>query len=192
MTKGNLEPIGYGSLASSELLNDNFTYLDDAVKSAVAQIHANDSNFESQLATLNTNLSNRIGDLEDETGSAISDLQEQTDAIVNNNPVSANQSFSDTKNYIKFNNPADSSKQVIIQWGFVTGMGQGTEKTVSLKTDFTSGSSYVVSGSSSYYQSSGDKGSSWRVHTLSSASFKIQSRFEQSSNNTIYWVAIGY
>ena len=80
---------------------------------------------------------------------------------------------------------------LIIQWGRVTGMGDGTEKTVTLPTPFTT-TNYSISGSTSYHQTSGDKGSSWRVYTLSTTSFKIQSAFEQSGNNIIYWSAIGY
>lgn len=80
---------------------------------------------------------------------------------------------------------------LIIQWGRVSPLGNESEKTVTLPTAFAS-SNYTVSGSTNYAQTSGDKRSTWRVYTFNTSSFKIESNFEQSSSNTVYWTAIGY
>ena len=83
------------------------------------------------------------------------------------------------------------SNGLIIQWGNVSGMGNGTSKTATLPTAFTA-NNYSVAGSADYYQGAGDKGSTWRTYDYSTTSFKIQSKFEQSSGHIIWWIAIGY
>lgn len=80
---------------------------------------------------------------------------------------------------------------LIIQWGRVTGMGNGTSKTVTLATPFAT-SNYSVGGSGDYYQGSGDKRSSWGTDNYTTTSFTIFSRFEEDGGHTIYWIAIGY
>ena len=72
-----LERIEYGSLASSEMMNDNFEYLDDRI-SSLAETHSSDtSSLYSGLANLNTamNQQNEI------LASDIDDLEEYAEAI---------------------------------------------------------------------------------------------------------------
>lgn len=59
MTLTNIE---YGSLASSEVLNDNFSYLNDKIEDEIATLNTNISSILSNIATINS----RIGDLSDE------------------------------------------------------------------------------------------------------------------------------
>lgn len=104
--------------------------------------------------------------------------------ISGSSKLSSTQSKS-ANGYVKFSNG------IIIQWGNVSGMGNGTEKTVTLPTAFTS-SNFSVGGSADYYQGAGDKGSTWRTHSYSTTSFKIQSKFEQNGGHIIWWIAVGY
>lgn len=101
----------------------------------------------------------------------------------NSDKLTTSQSFG-SNGYCKFSNG------LIIQWGRETGMGS-TTKTITLPTPFTT-DNYNISGSTNYHQTAGDKRSSWRVYNLSTTSFVIRSEFEESSSNTIYWLAIGH
>ncbi len=48
--------IEYGSIASSETLNNNFDFLKGEIETVDAKIYSNSSTLESQIATLNANL----------------------------------------------------------------------------------------------------------------------------------------
>lgn len=57
--------IEYGSIASSETLNNNFEFLKDEIEAVDAKIYANSSTLESQIATLNANLLAKIEDIDE-------------------------------------------------------------------------------------------------------------------------------
>lgn len=72
-----LEHIEYGALASSELMNDNFEYLDNRI-SDLAETQASDtSSIYSNIASLNSTLSQQNEDM----ASDISDLEDYAEAI---------------------------------------------------------------------------------------------------------------
>lgn len=81
------------------------------------------------------------------------------------------------------------SNGLIIQWGYVSGMGNGSTRKITLPTPFVKG--YIVVGSSTYQQTRGDKGSTWRAYDTNNLSwFTLGSSFEQWSAE-ISWLAIG-
>ena len=137
-------------------------------------------------------INTKMAQLSSELGAQITSINTQISSInsqisgLNNSKISATQSSKTaSKGYVKFSNG------MIIQWGREGSMGNGTSKSVNLPTNFST-TNYTVGGSSNYVQSAGDKRSSWYVTGLNKGSFTLNSRFEQSSNNTIYWVAIGF
>ena len=74
-----LEHIEYGSLASSEIMNNNFEYLDNRI-SSVAEMQATESsNIYSHVANINTNLSQQDTNL----AADISSLQEDVNTLTN-------------------------------------------------------------------------------------------------------------
>ena len=85
-----------------------------------------------------------------------------------------------------------TKQSVIVQYGSVTGMGNGTSRVVNLPVSYSSGTSYAVATSASYRQTAGDKGSSHSTREHKAGSFIIESRFEQSGGHTIWWIAIGH
>lgn len=102
----------------------------------------------------------------------------------NSDKITISQSFG-SNGYCKFSNG------LIIQWGGVTGMGNRTEKTITLPTPFTT-TNYSISGATNAAQYAGDKGCSWFASSQNTSNFKIESRFENQSGKTIWWIAIGY
>ncbi len=72
-----LTHIEYGSLASSETLNDNFEYLDDRVTTVANNLVSTSTSIYSNISGLNTSLSAQISELT----SDISDLGEDLDEL---------------------------------------------------------------------------------------------------------------
>lgn len=54
--------IEYGSLASSQILNDNFKYLEDSISEFAQVIETNKASLESQISTVNTNVNSKLDD----------------------------------------------------------------------------------------------------------------------------------
>ena len=60
-----LQEIQYGSLASSELVNDNFEYLDNRITTVGSSITTLQSNLASVNSTINGRIDGVIGDIDD-------------------------------------------------------------------------------------------------------------------------------
>jgi len=74
-----LERIEYGALASSELMNDNFEYLDDRISSVADNLSSESSSIYSSIASMNSTLTQA-----DETlASGISDLETDLSTLRN-------------------------------------------------------------------------------------------------------------
>ena len=58
-----LENIDYGSLASSEVINNNFEYLDERITDTANKIYSNNANLESKIANNKLAVDNTISDL---------------------------------------------------------------------------------------------------------------------------------
>ena len=78
--------IEYGSLASSDIMNKNFMYLDDKIADTSDSIMTSISSILSNIATINTRLndmSNDMGDSFDELSSIIEEYKTKTKLLVN-------------------------------------------------------------------------------------------------------------
>lgn len=89
--------------------------------------------------------------------------------------------------YCKFSNG------FIVQWKTQSGFGNGTVKTITWATPFSS-TNYLVAGSANYEQSAGDKGSSWAVQSRTATTVTVRSEFEQGTGHgdVINLIATGY
>ena len=72
-----LERIEYGSLASSELMNNNFEYLDNRISSLAETQSSNVSSIYSSLA----NMSNTFSEQNEDLASDVSDLEDYAQSI---------------------------------------------------------------------------------------------------------------
>ena len=155
--------------------NENNQFLLSKITDNAAQVQAY---VEGEVATIKSNVS-----------SVQATLQNNIDSIAAQMLVGV--ITQDTGGSIKLTDSA-TKKSVIIQYGSVTGMGNGTSKVVDLPVAFTSGVTYAVATSATYKQTAGDKGSSHYTTDHTATSFTIGSRFEQSGGHTIWWIAIGH
>ena len=75
-----LTTIQYGSLASSEVMNDNFGYLDDRITTLANNVTSSTSTIQSGISGLNSRLSQKDSELEDDIEQLETDLESlQTD-----------------------------------------------------------------------------------------------------------------
>lgn len=81
-----LTNIGYGTLASSETLNNNFSYLDDRISSTSETIMTSISSILSNIATINsrlTEISENSADLVSALNTKVEDYRAKTKLLVN-------------------------------------------------------------------------------------------------------------
>ena len=80
-----LTHIEYGSLASSETMNDNFEYLDDRVTTVANNLVSTSTSIYSNISGLNTSLSAQINDLTSDINDFGDDLEELKQKFVSQN-----------------------------------------------------------------------------------------------------------
>ena len=68
--------IQYGSLASSEVMNDNFGYLDNRITTLANNLTSTSSTLSSSIASVNTSLTQKDEELEDGIEELESDLED--------------------------------------------------------------------------------------------------------------------
>ncbi len=66
--------IGYGSLASSEVMNDNFNYLDNRVTTVANNLTTTSSSIYSNIASMNSTFTQKTENIEDEIDNLQTDL----------------------------------------------------------------------------------------------------------------------
>ena len=71
-----LTKIEYGSLASSEILNKNFEYLEESMEEKIRNVMTSISSILSNIATINSRLSEQEELIEDNSSEAIANLNE--------------------------------------------------------------------------------------------------------------------
>lgn len=182
-----LENIEYGSKASSEVLNNNFNYLDEKITTTNQKLETVDSQIQSaisssksstdaSISSLNTTLTNTLN-------SKVTSLQNSINSVKS----TANGKLSASKGsyWVKFSN------NLIVQWGEYTRdkKDYGTY-TYTFPTPFT-GTSYSIAASATYQQYAGDKGSSFAIITKNKTNFTYRNGFEQAGG-TVRWIAIGF
>lgn len=85
--------IEHGSLASSEVMNKNFLYLDDKIAESSDSIMTSISSILSNIATINTrlaDLSENVNDYVEDFNTSLSDYKEKTKMLVKKNSMVPN------------------------------------------------------------------------------------------------------
>lgn len=80
-----LTHIEYGSLASSEVMNDNFEYLDDRVTTVANNLVSTSAGLYSNISGLNSSLSGQIDDLASDLSDLENNLEELTESFNSHN-----------------------------------------------------------------------------------------------------------
>lgn len=155
-----------GSRASSQLLNDNFHYLQDLVGELSIKIDGSDATVDSKIATSRNSLQNEISSLETEVNNSIAELETK----VNNTSSSINSTlkgrvFKQSAKSIGIGTtslssylPSDGYSYLV--WLYVALHGSSTTgTTVNVKTD-------VMTTARTVAISDGDSGRYSSVRTL--------------------------
>jgi hypothetical protein len=181
-----LIPIEDGSDAEAKPLRQNFKYLDDRITAQATNISNKESISHKGAANgycpLDPNAKipdTYLSNFSDEIYTRLDEISDEITAV-------ADSKISATKG----NNWVKLSNGLIMQWGYDGNMGHRTVKQITFPKPYSSW--YIVAGASSYEQTRGDKGASWRAFDTGNKSwFSLGSDFEQW-NATVFWLAIGY
>lgn len=163
-------------------------------KAKAQEVNANFRAIVEEIGTLANSVTSGFANIQEDLESEISDLESdisETNTALGNLTTTVNGKLSATIKTTSFGIGCKLSNGFIFNCGRQSGMGNGTSKTITLPIPYSSASNYSVGGSTNYVQSAGDKRSSWYVNGMTSSKFVLNSRFEQSSSNTIYWLSIG-
>jgi hypothetical protein len=161
-----------GDKITAEETNDNNRYLLSAAQDTSGELQ---QYIETQLNQFQNTLNAQISSINAQISAANANINN-----LNNSKLSAE----------LYGNSIRFSNGLIIQWGFIGGMGNGTVATITLPRPFPNGV-YAVAGAASYEQTRGDKGSTWRAYDFNTTWFHLQSHFEQWAG-AIWWIAIGW
>jgi len=182
-----LENIEYGAKASSEVLNNNFDYLDERITTTNQKletvnsqiqtaVNSSKSSTDTQISTLNSTLTSTLN-------STKSDLQSQINSVKNTANGKLSASFSKNGNgYCKFSNG------LIIQWGWISSTQTGT---VTFPCAFSS--TARLAGTAVNYTNTGSSYIfCWMTLTKTNFSFCVRSGGGNGYAHSVSWIAVGY
>lgn len=70
-----VEKIRFGSLADPDIINQNFSFIEDLINETTAKIYTNNSSLESKISTLDNSINKQVKDLSDKlTGGITEDI----------------------------------------------------------------------------------------------------------------------
>lgn len=149
-----LENIEYGSLASSEVVNNNFEYLDERITDTANKIYSNNANLESKIANLNSSLTNTKNDLD----SKITEANKNLTSGLGKNGLYITQYRNGTSWCREYFSDAEKTNRVWLEQGFLTptiGWGDNNCKTYNLVKAFKENNYTVVVSSTLSYVGNG-------------------------------------
>lgn len=134
-----LTRIEYGSLASSETMNNNFEYLDNKIAEASERITSTSASIYSNIASVNTQLSNQIDAAEENLQSYI---EEQTSSVLealSSNGLYVTTYINGTSWYREYFSDSEKTTRVWLEQGGIS----GNRRTISLLKSY-SNTNYTI------------------------------------------------
>lgn len=170
----------YGSLASSDDINNNFQYLDEKVESVSQSVSANVTTINNSVSLLSTTVANNKSEVE----KSVSDIQNNIDNL--DERIYVKDSYKSTKNWYRL-----YSDGWIEQGGYITASGSNISKTVTLfKSMIDTEYSVIVSGIKASISGEKDTGAVGAI-PISTSQIKITGG-RDSAGGGIYWRVCGF
>ena len=184
-----LVPIEYGSLASSEVMNDNLEYLDERITEVSAEIYSNNSSLESKIDTLNISMNNSIEALEEQINSQMNTQNEallQAISLIGADGGYITTNINGNSGYREYFSDKEKKNRVfLIQWGTVVGW-----QTCTFQKAYTTGCSIVAIPITSESCVSAAI-NWWNKNGFSPINGTHGGRHEDRPGITNFWIAIG-
>ena len=129
-----LTEIEYGSLASSNVMNNNFEYLDNKITDVSESLSSNVATINSNLATTNASISTLGENVNKSVEDLNTNLTEATNNLVGENGLFITFYQNDSSWYREYFSDKEKTKRVWIeQGGVLTGAGDYNRQVVFLK-----------------------------------------------------------
>ena len=129
-----LTEIEYGSLASSEVMNNNFEYLDNKISDVSENLASNVATINANIATANTSISTLGENVNKSVENLNTNLTEATNKLVGENGLCSTFYQNDSSWYREYFSDKEKTKRAWIeQGGVLTGAGDYNRQVVFLK-----------------------------------------------------------
>ena len=116
-----LTEIEYGALASSEVMNNNFQYLDDRISSVSETVTSNNAGVSSNIASINSTISSMSEELNTDIEEITSDIGDITTSLNASGYLYINTYFNGTSWYKEYFSDEDKTVRVWLEQGGVCG-----------------------------------------------------------------------
>ena len=138
-----LTEIEYGSLASSEVMNNNFEYLDNKISDVSENLASNVATINANIATANTSISTLGENVNKSVENLNTNLTEATNKLVGENGLFITFYQNDSSWYREYFSDKEKTKRVWIEQGGVLTGGGDYNRTVVFPKAFTN-TNYVI------------------------------------------------
>lgn len=182
-----LTRIEYGSLASSETMNNNFDYLDNKISEVSERITTSSASIYSSIASLNTQISNQIEGVEESLQEMVESQAASAEANFSTNGLYITTYVNGTSWYREYFSDAEKTTRVWLEQGGVS----GNRTTVNLLKSY-SNTNYTI-------LTCVRNGTTWAgggelvIHTgsVSTSSFYSEIRGYDSTSPNLSWYTCG-
>lgn len=114
-----LTEIEYGALASSEVMNNNFQYLDDRISSVAETVTSNNAGVSSNIASINSTISSMSEELNTDIEEIGEDIDDITTSLNAGGYLYINTYFNGTSWYKEYFSDSEKQTRVWLEQGGV-------------------------------------------------------------------------
>ena len=171
-----LTEIQYGSLASSETMNNNFNYLDDRISTVASTITSAAASLNSNIATINSSILTLSGALTENTENLQSSI-DNLGSVISSSGLYIEQYINGTSWYREYFSDSSKTQRVWLEQGMLTptvAWGDNSQKTYTFLKSFSNTSYTAIAVSTSVYVYSGVTRGDISVVSLAADSLTLQ------------------
>lgn len=147
-----LTEIEYGALASSEVMNNNFQYLDDRITSVAEIVASNNAGVNSNIASINSTISSMSEEINSDIEEINTDISDMTSSLNESGLLYVNTYFNGTSWYKEYFSDSDKTTRVWLEQG---GVCSSRSTTTYLKSFSTANYTLVLGTHNCNYEHGG-------------------------------------
>ncbi len=182
-----LTRIEYGSLASSETMNNNFEYLDNKIAEASERITSTSASIYSNIASVNTQLSNQINAAESELQTYVDTQTASAVGALSSNGLYITTYINGTSWYREYFSDSAKTTRVWLEQGGVSGNGA----TISLLKRYSNTNYNILFSVRNGESWGGAEYMGWKCENITTSGFYIQSRGWDRTAPNLSWYTCG-
>ena len=116
-----LTEIGYGSLASSKTMNENFQYLDNRISDLTSTVISNQAGFNSNVASLNNMITSMHEEINEQIDVSTKELKDEIKLVLSENAIYLTTYIDGTSWYKEYFSDNEKTNRVWLEQGGICG-----------------------------------------------------------------------